>query len=165
MLRLPTPPSSLKLIAFEPKATDVDKIFFYTNNNATSPYYVDTLAHGFRCLLDLSPEALAAGRLAAYLSNGESIIFDETGMHYYGAGCNTTTSVAISNFLAQLAGLPDASPSSGADQRGRRIRKRDLPETNFTVAVQFCRHPEHYRMGHTLLDMPISRRQQQREKL
>ncbi|KHE89322.1 hypothetical protein GE21DRAFT_1322038 [Neurospora crassa] len=117
-------------------ATDVDKIFFYTNNNATSPYYVDTLAHGFRCLLDLSPEALAAGRLAAYLSNGESIIFDETGMHYYGAGCNTTTSVAISNFLAQLAGLPDASPSSGADQRGRRIRKRDLPETNFTVAVQ-----------------------------
>ncbi|KAK3495765.1 hypothetical protein B0T13DRAFT_305100 [Neurospora crassa] len=136
MLRLPTLPSSLKLIAFEPNATDVDSIFFYTNNNAISPYYIDTLVHRFRCLLDLSPEALAAGRLAAYLSNGESIIFEETCMHYYGTGCNTTTSVTISNFLAQLAGLPDASPSSGADQRGRRIRKRDLPETNFTVAVQ-----------------------------
>lgn len=132
----PTPSSSLKLIAFEPNATDVDPIYFYASNNATSPYYVGTLVDGFRCLLDLSPEALAAGRLAAYLSNGESIIFDETGMRYYGASCNTTTSITISDFLTQLAGLPDVPPSAGADPRGRKVTKRNLPETNFNVAVQ-----------------------------
>ena len=128
---LPTPSASLKLIAFEPNATDVDSIYFYTNTNATSPYYVGTLVDGSRCLLDLSPEALAAGRLAAHLSNGESVVFDETGLHHYGAGCNTTTSVTISDFLAQLAGLPDAQPPADG-----RVRRRDLPETNFTVAVQ-----------------------------
>ncbi|KAK1778323.1 hypothetical protein QBC45DRAFT_442840 [Copromyces sp. CBS 386.78] len=133
---LPTPSASLELIAFEPNATDVDSIYFYTSNNTTSPYYVGTLVDGSRCLLDLSPEALATGRLAAHLSNGESIIFDETGIHYYGAGCNTTTSVTISDFLAQLAGLPDAPPPADAAERGRRVQKRDLPETNFTVAVQ-----------------------------
>lgn len=128
---LPTPSTSLELIAFEPNATDVDSIYFYKNSNATSPEYVGTFVDGSRCLLDLSPEALAAGRLAVHLSNGESIIFDDTGMHYYGAGCNTTTCVSISDFLAQLAGLPDAPPPADG-----RVRRRDFPETNFTVAVQ-----------------------------
>ncbi|KAK3395761.1 hypothetical protein B0T20DRAFT_44746 [Sordaria brevicollis] len=133
---LPTPSPALELIAFEPNATDVDSIYFYKSSNATSPEYVGTLVNGSRCLLDLSPETLAAGRLAVHLSNGESLIFDETGMHYYGAGCNTTTSVTVSDFLAQLAGLPAAPPPDNTGRGDRRVRKRDLPETNFTVAVQ-----------------------------
>ncbi|KAK3693421.1 hypothetical protein B0T22DRAFT_420732 [Podospora appendiculata] len=141
---LPTPASSLDVIAFAARqastssnATASNPLFFYLGDNATSPEYVGTLLNGTQCLLDISPNASAAGRVALMLAGGESLVFDQTGMHHYNGGCDAVSSVTIANFSSQIMAIvdsPDLPTLSDIPQTGK--MKRQLPETNFTVVVQ-----------------------------
>ncbi|KAK3335207.1 hypothetical protein B0T19DRAFT_446945 [Cercophora scortea] len=141
---LPTPASSLDIVAFAARqapsssnTTASNPLFFYLGDNATSPEYVGTLINGTQCLLDISPNASAAGRVALTLSNGESLVFDQTGMHHFDEGCDAVSSVTIANFLSQIMAVVDSpKQSAAADFRQTRWMKRQVPETNFTVVVQ-----------------------------
>ncbi|KAK4444126.1 hypothetical protein QBC34DRAFT_187868 [Podospora aff. communis PSN243] len=139
--RLPTPTSSLEGIAFAPYqtpgSTPDDLVFFYLGENATVPEYIATIIDGERCMLDVSSNASAAGRVALMLAGGESLVFDETGLHHFAAGCNSASSLEISNFVDQVASIVESSVCS--DKRGNpltaELKQRDEGK-NFTVKLQ-----------------------------
>ncbi|KAK4231669.1 hypothetical protein QBC38DRAFT_201436 [Podospora fimiseda] len=147
---LPTPTSSLEVIAFS--ANDISRdantdtsepVFFYVGNNATSPEYVGTFIDGNQLLLDLSPDASAAGRVAILLAGGESLVFDQTGVHHYDAGCTAGSSLVIPSFMDQVLSIASApnihfnepGPVSGGYGSGHALGKREMQSKNFTVQI------------------------------
>ncbi|KAK3987651.1 hypothetical protein QBC44DRAFT_270551, partial [Cladorrhinum sp. PSN332] len=148
---LPTPTFSLEVIAFSANqisrdgtANATDPVFFYVGNNATSPEYVGTFIDGNRVLLDLSPDASAAGRVAILLPGGESLVFDQTGVHHFDAGCRSVSSVMIPSFMDQVRSIasapnihsnnPEVGPISGG-YRSSALGKREMQSKNFTVQM------------------------------
>ncbi|KAK4465101.1 hypothetical protein QBC42DRAFT_262081 [Cladorrhinum samala] len=148
---LPTPPSSLEVVAFSANqisrdggnANATDPVFFYVGNNATSPEYVGTLVDGNRIILDLSPDTSGAGRVALLLPGGESLVFDQAGVHHYDAGCRAVSSVMIPSFMAQVLSIatspiihaspPEPGPASGGYSSS--ITRRAMQSSNFTVQL------------------------------
>ncbi|KAK0631499.1 hypothetical protein B0T14DRAFT_401811, partial [Immersiella caudata] len=144
---LPIPTSSLEVIAFAsdqtPGSTSDDPTFFYLGENATVLEYMATLIDGERCVLDVSANASAAGRVALILAGGESLVFDETGLHHFAAGCNSASSIEIDSFIDQVASIAEVSASADGtdDQLTFKLGKRDADaeEKNFTVTLQIER--------------------------
>lgn len=136
---LPIPTSALDLIAFSADQTSPDDahqndpVFFYLSDNATVPEYVATLIDGNRYVLDVSSNASAASRIALTLSGGESLVIDQTGMHYFDARCGSGSSVLVDGFLGQILPMVNEAPQR---MSGRQLDKREMPMTNFTVVVQ-----------------------------
>ncbi|KAK3393901.1 hypothetical protein B0H63DRAFT_505707 [Podospora didyma] len=149
---LPTPPSSLELIAFaieqvsSNSSADPETAFFYVGDDGTTPEYVGTVIDGNQCLLDISANASAAGHVALFMAGGESIVFYETGMHHYGAGCDVVSSVVIASFLDQVVSIaetppcPSESTTMAVPSRQRRElshhQTREFSQTNFTIQVK-----------------------------
>jgi len=137
--RLPIPTSALDLIAFSTGHVSTnahsanDPVFFYVGGNATVPEYVAAFMDGNRYLLDVSSDAAAASRIALTLSGGESLVFDQSGMHYFDADCNSGSSALVNSFLDQILPMVNNSSQNAAVSR---MSKRDMPENNFTVIVQ-----------------------------
>jgi len=140
---LPIPTSALEMIALASNqisnsTSDDDPMFFYLGENATVPEYIATVIDGQRCMLDVSPNASVTGRVALILAGGESLVFDETGLHHFDADCNSASSVEISGFLDQIASIAEAPSSS--NETGNSLmppaRKRDEDEEDFTVTLQ-----------------------------
>ncbi|KAK3341980.1 hypothetical protein B0T25DRAFT_436725, partial [Lasiosphaeria hispida] len=139
---LPTPTSSLEVVAFaaskEASADSTNPVFFYVGENATTPEYVGTLVDGNRCFLDISSDASAAGRVGLILSSGESIVFDESGIHHFDADCGSESSVTISDFLDQITSITErlAQSNTTGNWFGAAPRRRAMAQTNFTVAME-----------------------------
>ncbi|KAM7197770.1 hypothetical protein V8F20_006443 [Naviculisporaceae sp. PSN 640] len=137
---LPIPTPALDIVAFSadrasPDATDQDDpVFFYLGENATVPEYVATLIDGERYLLDVSSDACVSSRVALILAEGESLVVDQTGMHYFDSTCGSASSVVVKCFLDQIGPMVDAEFQRMADER--RLNQRAMATTNFTVAVQ-----------------------------
>ncbi|KAK0668213.1 hypothetical protein QBC41DRAFT_356792 [Cercophora samala] len=134
---LPTPTESLDVVAFAASQVSAssEPVFFYVGNNATSPEYVGTFIDGNRVLLDISPDASAAGRVAMILSSGESIVFDSTGVHHFDANCQSVASVVIPGFMDQVLAVAE-SPVHMQRRSYHTIQKREMEQQNFTVAVR-----------------------------
>ncbi|KAK0657772.1 hypothetical protein B0T16DRAFT_314919 [Cercophora newfieldiana] len=138
---LPIPTSSLQVIALAsnqvPGSTSDNPVFFYLSENATIPEYIATFIDGERCVLDVSSNASAAGRVALALA-GESLIFDETGLHHFDADCTSASSIEINKFLDQITSIAE-TPTSPNNTTGSPIlsmRKRDTEGDKFTVTLQ-----------------------------
>ncbi|KAK4160190.1 hypothetical protein QBC43DRAFT_270948 [Cladorrhinum sp. PSN259] len=148
---LPAPTSSLQVIAFSANqisrdgiANANDPVLFYVANNATSPEYVGTFIGGIRILLDLSPGASAAGRVAILLPDDESLVFDPTGVHHYDAGCRAVSSVMIPSFMDQVLSIASSPTiheqgpvSDGyiSSSHSHSLSKREMQSKNFTVQI------------------------------
>lgn len=140
--QFPLPTSSLHAIAFDASVAsdgkDAHPVFLYVGDNATRPKYVGTLIDGKRCFLDISSNASAAGRMTLTIAGGDSLVFDETGVHLFDASCETISSITIRSFLDQLVSVSEAQSVSGIarKQNANAARKRAAPGSNFTVAIQ-----------------------------
>jgi len=140
--QLPLPTSSLQAVAYDASVAsewkDPHPVFFYVGDNATLPKYVGTLIEGKRCFLDISPNASAAGRMALTVVGGESLVFDEAGVHLFDTSCETISSITIRSFLDQLVSASEAQNVSGiaGQQNANAARETGVPMSNFTVAIQ-----------------------------
>ncbi|KAK1834427.1 hypothetical protein QBC39DRAFT_26722 [Podospora conica] len=137
---LPTPIASLDVVAFAVSHItdkDVDPVLFYMADNATVPVYVATFIDGHRVLLDVSANSSTAGRVALAIPRGESIVFDEMGIHHFDAKCDSVLSVDIGGFMEQIASI--AFPGSRLSRSNLRVD--DIitgtdAESTFSVTIQ-----------------------------
>ncbi|KAK0630313.1 hypothetical protein B0T17DRAFT_589876 [Bombardia bombarda] len=138
---LPIPTCSLEPVAFATTQPSVntdatEPLFFYLDDNATSPEYIATLIDGSRCVLDISSDASAAGRVAIMMDGGESLVFDQTGMHHFVAGCEIVSSITIPDFLDQILAIAKVPTQPIIHEKRSKNFNRDITETSFTVVVQ-----------------------------
>ncbi|KAM7190479.1 hypothetical protein V8F33_009462 [Rhypophila sp. PSN 637] len=137
---LPTPTGSLDVISLSSARlsrnaqSENQSLSIYFGKNFTVPEYLGALIDGEQYLLDASSYASCAMRMALTIPGNESLVFDETGMHYFNAGCSSVFAVLVDDFLEQIAAMINTTVQRTTSARP--AGEKELPITNFTVVIE-----------------------------
>lgn len=121
-----------------PSNIEQDAMFFYMGENATVPKYIGTWIDGNDYLLDISPNTCTSNRIAIVVNGGESLVFDDFGLHHFNAGCTSVSSVIISNFISQVAAVAEAPTNANESDKAAMFtpKTRATSSVNFTVTIR-----------------------------
>jgi hypothetical protein len=89
-------------------------------------------------LLDISTNTCTSNRVAIVVNGGETLVFDDFGLHHFDAGCISVSSVIISNFLSQVAAVAEAPTNANESDKTAMFmpKTRATSSVNFTVTIR-----------------------------